>query len=67
MRDNLFRAGDSYDDLELCADLVGFFNAPVARTGLIVWGGAVGSDGVGSHAVVCEALGMDDTRVRGAG
>jgi hypothetical protein len=38
MRDNILRAGDSYDDLELCADLVGFFNAPVARTGLIVWG-----------------------------
>jgi hypothetical protein len=38
MRDNLLRAGDAYDDLELCAVLVGFFNASIVRTGLIVWG-----------------------------
>jgi hypothetical protein len=38
MRDNLLRAGDTYDDLELCADLIGYYNSPTARTGLIVWG-----------------------------
>jgi hypothetical protein len=38
MRDNLLRAGNSYDDLELCADLIGFYNSPTTRTGLIVWG-----------------------------
>ena len=35
IRDTLLRAGNSYDDLELCADLVGF--SPTTRTGLIVW------------------------------
>lgn len=29
--------GDTFDDLELCGDLVGFFNTPTARTGLIIW------------------------------
>lgn len=38
MRDNLLRAGETYDDLELCADLVGYFNSPVARNGMIIWG-----------------------------
>jgi hypothetical protein len=38
MRDNLLCAGDTYDDLELCADLVGYFNSPVVRTGMITWG-----------------------------
>lgn len=38
MRDNLLRAGDFYDDLELCATLVGYFNSPSSKTGLIVWG-----------------------------
>jgi Domain of unknown function (DUF3425) len=37
MRDNLLLAGDSYDDLELCADLIGFYNSATTRTGLIVW------------------------------
>jgi len=44
MRDNLLRAGNSYDDLELCADLIGFYNSPTTRTSLIVW---VGADGYG--------------------
>jgi hypothetical protein len=38
MRDNLLRAGDTYDDGELCADLVGFFSASTRRTGMIIWG-----------------------------
>lgn len=38
MRDNLLPAGDSYNDLELCADLIGYYNSPTTRTGLIVWG-----------------------------
>lgn len=38
MRDNLIRAGDSYNEMELCGDLVGFFNSPRARNGMIVWG-----------------------------
>ena len=38
MRDNLLRAGDTYDDMELCADLVGFFSESKDRTGMIVWG-----------------------------
>ncbi|KAH8591722.1 hypothetical protein B0O99DRAFT_631527 [Bisporella sp. PMI_857] len=38
MRDNLLRAGETYDDLELCADLVGYFNSPVVRNGMIIWG-----------------------------
>ncbi|KAK9358876.1 hypothetical protein V1504DRAFT_257805 [Lipomyces starkeyi] len=38
MRDNLLRAGDSSDDLQLCIDIMGFSNAPTGKTGLIVWG-----------------------------
>ena len=38
MRDNLLRAGDSYDDAELCADLVGLYNVSNGRTGMIIWG-----------------------------
>jgi hypothetical protein len=38
VRDNLIRAGNSYDDEELCIDLMGFCNAPSEKTGLIVWG-----------------------------
>ena len=38
MRDNLLRAGDSYDDAELCSDLVGFCGMPTGRTGMILWG-----------------------------
>ena len=38
MRDNLLRAGDTYDDTELCSDLVGCSSEPDARTGMIVWG-----------------------------
>lgn len=45
MRDNLLRAGDSYDDIELCGDLVGFFNSPIARTGMVIWGDPWDVDG----------------------
>ncbi|EON64780.1 hypothetical protein W97_04013 [Coniosporium apollinis CBS 100218] len=38
MRDNLLRAGESFDDVQLCIDLVGFCGAPTGRAGLIVWG-----------------------------
>jgi len=38
MRDNLLRAGDTFDDMELCGDLVGFFSHPTGRTGMIIWG-----------------------------
>jgi hypothetical protein len=38
MRDNILRAGDSFDDTELCMDLVEFWNSPSERSGLIVWG-----------------------------
>ena len=39
MRDNLLRAGDSYDEGELCGDLVGVFGGTAAdKTALIVWG-----------------------------
>lgn len=38
MRDNILRAGDSFDDVQLCVDLVGFCGVPTGRAGLIVWG-----------------------------
>lgn len=38
MRDNLLRAGDLFDEEQLCADVVGFCGTPTERTGLIVWG-----------------------------
>lgn len=38
MRDNMLLAGDSYDEYELCNDLVDFCDVPSERTGLIVWG-----------------------------
>jgi hypothetical protein len=38
MRDNILRAGDSFDDTQLCMDLVEFWNSPSERSGLIVWG-----------------------------
>ncbi|CZR61744.1 uncharacterized protein PAC_11641 [Phialocephala subalpina] len=38
MRDNLLRAGDDFDDMELCGDLVGFFSASKCEVGMIVWG-----------------------------
>lgn len=37
MRDNLLLARDTYDVMELCADLVGFFSADKGRTGMVVW------------------------------
>ena len=38
VRDNLIRAGDAYDDEQLCIDLMGFCNAPSEKTGLLIWG-----------------------------
>lgn len=38
VRDNLIRAGDLWDDEELCSDLVGFYSQSSGRLGLIVWG-----------------------------
>ncbi|KFZ19697.1 hypothetical protein V501_00559 [Pseudogymnoascus sp. VKM F-4519 (FW-2642)] len=38
VRDNLIRAGDTFDDEQLCIDLMGFCNAPSEKTGLIIWG-----------------------------
>lgn len=38
MRDNLLLAGDSYDEDQLCIDLVEFCHVPCEQMGLIVWG-----------------------------
>ncbi|KAG0647758.1 Short-chain aldehyde dehydrogenase [Hyphodiscus hymeniophilus] len=38
MRDNLLKAGDTYDDEQLCSDLVGFCCKPSIRDGMILWG-----------------------------
>lgn len=38
MRDNLLRAGDTYDDVRVCADFVGFGSTSSSRTGVIIWG-----------------------------
>src|SRR6266536_4221644 len=45
MRDNLLLAGDAFDDMELCGDLVGFFSASTGRTGMIIWGEPWDPDG----------------------
>lgn len=37
MRDNLLLAGDSYDEDQLCNDLVEFVDLTNEQTGLIVW------------------------------
>jgi hypothetical protein len=38
MRDNMLLAEGSYDEYDLCNDLVDFCDVPSDRTGLIVWG-----------------------------
>jgi hypothetical protein len=38
LRDNLLLAAGSYDDLKLCADLVGVHGESTDRNGMIVWG-----------------------------
>lgn len=38
MRENMLLAEGSYDEYELCNDLVDFCDVPSERTGLIVWG-----------------------------
>ncbi|KAK9241846.1 hypothetical protein V1506DRAFT_556354 [Lipomyces tetrasporus] len=37
-RDNLVRAGDLFDDEQLCIDIMKYCGASPERTGLIVWG-----------------------------
>jgi hypothetical protein len=38
MRDNVLSAGDSFDEMGLCGDLIGFFSVSKGGTGMIVWG-----------------------------
>jgi hypothetical protein len=38
MRDNFIRASGTYDEDELCADLLGMFSCSKGRSGLIIWG-----------------------------
>ncbi|GAD92015.1 succinate semialdehyde dehydrogenase, putative [Paecilomyces variotii No. 5] len=38
MRDNLIRAGDTFDDAQLCHDMCGYQSAITGRRGIIVWG-----------------------------
>ena len=39
MRDNLIRAGNEWDDDELCTDIMGFWDAnPAESDGLVIWG-----------------------------
>ncbi|KIM96226.1 hypothetical protein OIDMADRAFT_170938 [Oidiodendron maius Zn] len=38
MRDNLLLASDSYDELQICADLLGIYNESADRSGMIVSG-----------------------------
>lgn len=38
MRDNLITASDSFDDEELCRDLMGFWDTRDSRATLLVWG-----------------------------
>ena len=63
IRGNLLMGGKSFDDLELSADLVGFFNMPVVGAGLIVWAEPWNRSGMGSHVVVLGALGPDNKRM----
>lgn len=38
MRQNLIQAGDTFDDMDLCGDLIGLFSAGTGSTGIVVWG-----------------------------
>ncbi|KAL2066447.1 hypothetical protein VTL71DRAFT_2518 [Oculimacula yallundae] len=38
MRENLIHAGDTFDDMQLCGDLIGLFSTGTGRTGIVVWG-----------------------------
>jgi hypothetical protein len=38
MRDNIIRASGSFDEEDLCADLIGLYSASAGRNGLIIWG-----------------------------
>lgn len=38
MRDNLLCAGDTFDEMELCGDLVGMFSELRGDVNMIVWG-----------------------------
>ncbi|KAE8394504.1 hypothetical protein BDV23DRAFT_147270 [Aspergillus alliaceus] len=38
MRDNLIRAGETFDDEQLCVDIMGFWDMSTESCGLLVWG-----------------------------
>lgn len=38
MRDNLIRAGDTFDDGLLCQDMSGYRSAVTGRRGIVIWG-----------------------------
>jgi hypothetical protein len=38
MRDNIIRSSGSFDEEDLCADLIGLYSASAGRNGLIIWG-----------------------------
>ncbi|RDW63612.1 hypothetical protein BP6252_11157 [Coleophoma cylindrospora] len=37
MRDNLLRAGNSFDEMDLCGDLIGLFSESKGGSGMIIW------------------------------
>lgn len=37
MRDNLLRAGDAFDEVKLCTELVGFHSTSTSRSGMVLW------------------------------
>ncbi|KAI9733110.1 MAG: hypothetical protein M1834_003657 [Cirrosporium novae-zelandiae] len=40
MRENLIHAGDSWNEIQFCRDLVGFTDRPTGQTGIAIWGEA---------------------------
>ncbi|KAF7943968.1 hypothetical protein EAE96_010380 [Botrytis aclada] len=38
MRQNLIRAGNAFDVMDLCGDLIGLFSAGTGKTGMVIWG-----------------------------
>jgi hypothetical protein len=45
MRDNLLLAGDSFDEMDLCGDLIGLFSESKGRSGMIIWKDPWDTDG----------------------
>ncbi|KAH8820657.1 hypothetical protein F5884DRAFT_661859 [Xylogone sp. PMI_703] len=45
MRDNIIRAGHSFDEMELCGDFVGFFSGSRIEKSVIIWGESWDPDG----------------------